>query len=128
LAVFFATKTTANPAREIMRNIFNFLSISWSFIFSLFLLLVHFQRRNDNAEFFHHIERLPEYITRRLQFDSHEHLGRRLYVLHLCIAAGICLCQLRGKEASIAQCCLSTRRESRNSGKQIIALLSALFV
>ena len=59
-------------------------------------------RRNDNAEFFHHIERLPEYITRRFQSDCDERLGRCMHVLHLCITAGICLCQLRGKEAAVA--------------------------
>jgi hypothetical protein len=73
-------------------------------------------RRNNHAEFLHHIERLPEYITSRFQSDSHECMGRRMHVLHLCFAAGICLCQLCGKETAIAQCCLSTRRESRYSG------------
>lgn len=124
-----------SPPAITMRNLFNFLSISWPFIFShlvSFLFFVHTlpanlflsSRRNDNAEFFHHIERFPEYITSRFQLDSNEHLGWRVHVLHLCIALGIRLCQLRGKEASDAQCRLSSGRESRNSGKQITVIRS----
>lgn len=99
---------------------FNFLSISWSFISFLPLLgLPHVPswRRNDNAEFFHHIERLPQHTTRRLESDGYEHMGRCLHVLHLCIAARVRVCQLRGKKAPFAQRRLSAGRESRYSGK-----------
>ena len=86
---------------------------------TLVVYVVIIIRSNNNAEFFHHFERLPEYITSRVQSNCDEYLGWRLHVLHLCIASWICLCQLCGKETSIAQCCLSTRRKSRNSGKWI---------
>ena len=59
-------------------------------------------RRNDNAEFFYHLERLPEYVTRRFQSNSDERVGRCLHVFHLCITVRICLCQLCGEEAAVA--------------------------
>lgn len=73
-------------------------------------------RRYDHAEFFHHIERFPEYLTSRFQSDGYERVGWCVHVLHLRIAAGVCLCQLCGKEASATQRRLPTRRESSHSG------------
>lgn len=67
-----------------------------------FLPIPTFNRRNNNAEFFHNIERFPRHIARRIQFDGHECVGRRLYGLHLCIATGIRLRQLRGPQTAIA--------------------------
>lgn len=73
-------------------------------------------RRHYYAQFLHYLERFSKHIAGGVQSDRNERVGRRLYVLHLRIAAGVRLCQLCGPQASIAQCGLSSWRESRHAG------------
>lgn len=81
--------------------------------------MLHVHRRHDYVEFFHNLKRIPEHAAGCLQSDRHERVGRRLHVLHLRIASRVRVRQLRGQKAAAAQCCLSTRRESSDTGNYI---------
>lgn len=54
----------------------------------------HF-RCDNNAQFFHHFQRFPIDVARRVESDGDERLGRRLYVFHLREFTRICLRELR---------------------------------
>lgn len=80
-------------------------------------MFASFFRCNNNAQLFHNVKRFPIYVTRRLQSNSDECLGRRLYVLYLRFSSRIRLCKLRGKEKTAAQRCLQARRKPCDASK-----------
>lgn len=53
------------------------------------------RRCDDDAQLLHDIERFPLYAARRVKFNCHERVGRRVYVLHLRQFARIRLRELR---------------------------------
>lgn len=74
-------------------------------------------RCNDDAQFFHNVERFPVDVAGGVEFDSDERLGWRMYVFHLRLAAGVRLRELRGPKTAPAQCRLSPRRKSRHTSE-----------
>lgn len=82
--------------------------------------MITFFRCNNNAQLFHNVKWFPIYVTRRVQSNSDECLGRRLYVLYLRFSTRIRLCKLRGKEKAAAQRCLQARRKPCDASKCIV--------
>lgn len=60
-------------------------------------------RRNNNAQFFHDVQRFPIDAPGGVQSDGDERLGRGVYVLYIRVLAGVRLRQLRGTQKALAQ-------------------------
>lgn len=74
-------------------------------------------RRNNHAEFFHHLERFPQHTAGGFEPDGDERVGRRLHVLHLRVPARVRVRQLRRPEAAPAQRRLPAGRKSGHPGR-----------
>lgn len=74
-------------------------------------------RCNNNVEFFHDIERFSVDAAGGVEPDGDERVGRRVHVLHLRLAAGVRVRQLRGPQAAAAQRRLPARREPGHPGE-----------
>lgn len=74
-------------------------------------------RCNNNAQFFHYVERFSLDPARGVEFDCHERVGRSLHVLHIRFSVRIRVRQLRRKKTSPTQRRLPPRGKSRHAGE-----------
>lgn len=73
-------------------------------------------RRHHHAQLLHHVQQLPLFAARRVQPEGHVHVGQRVHVLHLRVAARVRRRQLRGTQEAQTQHCLHARRECGHTG------------
>lgn len=74
-------------------------------------------RGHNNAQFLHNVQWFSFHVASSVQFNCYERLGWCVYVLHLRISSGVCVCELCGKEKTFAQRSVQARRKSGNAGK-----------
>lgn len=111
--ITFWLEWNAVPARVMIGNfifVYNATCLLIGFWAPFRLLLnidyIHFSiifRRNNNAQFFHDVQRFPIDAPGGVQSDGDERLGRGVYVLYLRVLARVRLRQLRGTQKALAQ-------------------------
>lgn len=74
-------------------------------------------RGHHDAQLFHHLQQFQIDSPCGVTPQCHEHVGQRVYVLHLRVAARVCFGQLRREEKTQAQYSLHARGERSHTGQ-----------
>lgn len=74
------------------------------------------RRCHHHAQLFHDVQRVSLDAAGGVESDGDERLGRRVYVLHLRVAARVRMRQLRGPQTAAPQRCVQAGRKSRHAG------------